>query len=506
MPETGPRRCNGIVSSGKPWVVPAALTRAPRRLPRLSRRAALGAAVAGGAGVAAVRLFGSRIEDLVRWRAPTTAGEDWRSPLGRESARVAHLLRRTAFGATAAELERAMSDGYQKTLDRLLESKPAAPPDLTQANPGPRLNLAALQLWWVRHIMSTPTPFAERMTLFWHGHFTSDYRKVGLQTPFIYWQNLTWRQMGLTDLRSMLLEVTRDPAMLRYLDLATSTGANPNENYARELMELFTMGLHYSEGDVRAGARALAGWQQPRPDGTAAVTLDAGNGVMRRLPVWNRQTPGEFNARRAYHGPALTFLGRTGQWDTEAVIDQILRQPWTAPFIAGKLAGEFVSAPMDGAYVQRLASTFRSSKYDMKALLNAIFTSPEFTAGQSYRALVKNPTELMVHVLKVLNAPQLAELVVRSGQGMGQVLFDPPDVGGWPANQAWISSNSVVARVNFVTQALARLGPIVPPAKNAAALHLDGVLRPQTSGMLAKAADDTRRWFFVLASPEFQLK
>jgi uncharacterized protein (DUF1800 family) len=355
-------------------------------------------------------------------------------------------------------------------------------------------------------MLNTTTPFAERMTLFWHGHFTSDYRKVGLQTPFIYWQNLTWRRMGLTDLRSMLLEVTRDPAMLRYLDLATSTGANPNENYARELMELFTMGLHYSEGDVRAAARALAGWQAPSPDGTAAVTLDAKNGVTRQLPVWNGQRPGELNPRRAYHGVALTFLGRTRQWDTEAVIDQILRQPWTAQFIAGKLAVEFVSAQVDGGFVQRLASTFRSSQYDIRALLHAIFTSPEFTAGQSYRALVKNPTELMMHVLKALQAPHLVDLVVRSGQGMGQTLFDPPDVGGWPVNQAWVSSNTVLARVNFVTQAVTRLGSALPSARDSATLHLDGVLRPQTAGMLQKAADDARRWFLVLASPEFQLK
>src|SRR5262249_60980333 len=131
-----------------------------------------------------------------------------------ETARLPPLLRPPTFGARMEQFGAAARDGYAKTVDRLLETKPAAPPPL----PGGggrlvrRLNGAQLQQWWFDHILTTATPFAERMTLFWHGHFTSDYRKVGLQTPFIYWQNLTWRDMALTDLRSMLMRVTTDPA------------------------------------------------------------------------------------------------------------------------------------------------------------------------------------------------------------------------------------------------------------------------------------------------------
>src|SRR5207302_6274746 len=133
-------------------------------------------------------------------------------------------------------------------------------------------------------MLTTATPFAERMTLFWHGHFTSDYRKAADNT-FMYWQNLTWRRMALTNLRSMLMRVTTDPAMLRYLDLATSTGASPNENYSRELMELFTLGAgNYTEDDVRAAAKALAGWTEPRPTGSADIVLDPKNNVVRKLP------------------------------------------------------------------------------------------------------------------------------------------------------------------------------------------------------------------------------
>src|SRR6185503_20835064 len=126
------------------------------------------------------------------------------------------------------------------------------------------LQIGQLQQWWIEQMLSSPTPFGERMTLFWHGHFTSDFRKVTPQNPYIYWQNLTWRRNALGDLKTMLMQVTIDPAMLRYLDLGNSTGRNPNENYARELMELFTMGPEaFTEDDVKAASKALAGWREP---------------------------------------------------------------------------------------------------------------------------------------------------------------------------------------------------------------------------------------------------
>ena len=480
---------------------------AERRLP-VSRRTVLGAAVAGGAGIAALRIaIYPRLEELVHGAGALTGGRgDWISPLDSDKARVAHLLRRTEFGASLDAFERAASDGYARTVDRLIETKPAPPPALAGSDDvtkDRRLNAGALQLWWVDHMLSTPTPFAERMTLFLHGHFTSDYRKVGLQTPFIYWQNLTWRDMALTDLRSMLLRVTADPAMLRYLDLATSTGQAPNENYSRELLELFTLGVgNYAEDDVRAAARALAGWTEPRPARTADVTVAAN--VTRRRAVYDDPVPGTFAPARAYRGGPVTFLGRSDTYDTEKVVDRILAQPATARFIARKVVQHFVSGQVDDAYVNRLAGTFRASRYDMKALMRAVLTSPEFTAGQSYRALVKSPIELMVHTLKALGAPQLSRLAVQSSAGMGQVLFDPPDVGGWPNNEAWISSNNVVARVNFISAVLGQLRTL--PAGVDAPRHLDGVVGPATARALDQATDDRTRWLLALASPEFQLK
>jgi uncharacterized protein (DUF1800 family) len=475
----------------------------------LSRRSVLGAAAGSGAVVAAARLIGlggDQAQQLERLLSGQQARPgDWNSPLATEKARVAHLLRRTSFGASSAELDRAVSDGYDRTVDRLLETPAAPPPEFAGLGQAGRLNIGQLQLWWANHMLSTPTPFAERMTLFWHGHFTSDYRKVGLQTPFIYWQNLTWRSMALTDLRSMLMKVTTDPAMLRYLDLATSTGQSPNENYARELMELFSLGVgNFSEDDVRAAAKALAGWIEPRPDGTADVTVDAKNTVIRKLPVYGGPASGEFVPRRAYRGAPLSFLGKQGDYDSQKVIDQILAQPASAVFIAGKVAQHFVGSRLDAPYVKRLGDRFRASRYDVKTLMRAIFSSPEFTSDQSYRALVKGPVEMMVHALKALDAPGLGRLLVQSSAGMGQVLFDPPDVGGWPNNDAWISSNNVVARVNFVSAALRQAGSL--PAGSRATDHLDGVLSSQTARLLAQATEDRTRWLLALASPEFQLK
>ena len=481
----------------EPVSVPAVRTRG------ITRRQALAAAAATGVGVGVVRLLGGSMQQIAAPRTQTAM--DWISPLSSESARVMHLLRRTSLGYTQTQLEAALSEGFNKTVDRLIETKPAEPPVLAAAStPGGRFPIGQLQQWWIDHMLTTPTPFAERMTLYWHGHFTSDYRKAADDT-FMYWQNLTWRRIAMTDLRSMLMQVTIDPAMLRYLDLATSTGQSPNENYSRELMELFTMGAgNYTEDDVRESAKALAGWQLPQPDSYATVVVDKTNNVTRRYPVYSGQKAGVFNAKRAYKG-SVTYLGKSGPLDTPGVIDRILAQPATAPFIANRIAMQFVAARPSTAYVNSLGDTFRRSKYDMKSLMRAIFTSPEFSA-QNYRGLVKSPTEFMVHTARALGLTAPSKLITGAGSGMGQSLFDPPDVNGWPNNESWISSNTVVERVNFVTAALTQVKGTLPPASDAIHKHLDGVLSPQTASLFNQAADDRARWFIALASPEFQLK
>jgi uncharacterized protein (DUF1800 family) len=456
-----------------------------RRKGTMTRRAVLATAIAGGAGVAALRLL-----DL-HPAAVSQAGNggDWVSPLGSESAQVMQLLRRATFGAGPADLEQALTDGYQKTLNRLLETPAAQPPPLPGAENASRtspLNVRNLQSWWLDHMLGTPTPFAERMTLFWHGHFTSDFRKVGVQYPYLYWQNQTWRDNALGDFRSFVHAVTIDPAMLRYLDLATSTGQAPNENYARELMELFTMGAgSFTEDDVRAAAKGLAGWREP----TAADAVKTG----------------VFVPRRAYRGGPVTFLGKTGAFDTKGVLAQITAQPATAPFVVQRVLVHFAMPNPPAAMVKRLAAGFVKSGWSIRQLMSDVFTSDEFKSQAAYRSLVKQPAEFMVHALRALEAKQLVPLAVAGGSGMGQVLFDPPDVGGWPLNESWISSNTVIARVNFVTRLLAAATSL-PAATRAHLEQLDGVLSPATTSLLKSATSDLERWTIVLASPEFQLK
>ena len=332
----------------------------------------------------------------------------------------------------------------------------------------------------------SPTPFAEKMTLFWHGHFTSDYRKVGTNSPAMYWQNLTWRRMALSDLRSMLMQVTADLAMLRYLDLAASTGRAPNENYARELMELFTLGVgNYTEDDVKAAAKALAGWRLPaRTEPTA--------------------TFGIFDPRRASTGP-VTFLGKTATFDTASVIEQILAQDAAAVFVTREAARFFVSPGVSDGYVNRLAAGFRRANFSVKSLMRDMFMSPEFTAPDAYRTLIKSPTEFMVSTAKALGAMNLSQTIRGYGSVLGQNLFDPPSVAGWGDNASWISSNTMLQRANYVSQVLGSLRQI-PSAAKAHERHLDGVLAPGTVQEINNTRDDRSRWFAVFVSPEFQLK
>src|SRR4029077_1564385 len=186
--------------------------------------------------------------------------------------------------------------------------------------------------------------------------------------------------------------------------------------------------------------------------------------------------------------------------------DRILAQTATAPFIAAKVAQHFVTGQPSTAFVNRIGDAFRRSKYDMKTLMRDVFKSPEFAASSSYRALVKSPAEFMVHAARALGDTGLPKVVAAAGSGMGQTLFDPPDVGGWPNNESWISSNTGIERVNFVTAALAQLNGSVPSVNGAVAEHLDGVVSRQTATLLNQATDDRTRWFITLASPEFQLK
>jgi uncharacterized protein (DUF1800 family) len=483
----------------------------------LSRRTVVLGAGAAAGGLAISRVLGlhklgpdprSLVQPGI---AATVNTKDWVSPLDQPEAQIAQLLRRATFGMTRAQLDVALKDGFKTTVDRLVETPPALPKELAGADLATQdkpINVGAFQTWWIDHMLTTPTPFAERMTFFWHGHFTSDYRKVGGQYPFLYWQNQTWRKFALGSLRDMLYQVTIDPGMLRYLDLAQSTGKAPNENYSREVMELFTMGVGtFGEDDVRGGAKALAGWREPVTQAMVDYTIARAQKENRQPPknlVADTVRTGVFDPARAYKG-AVAFLGETKQWDTNSVMDKIMAQPSVAPYLAAKLIREFVMPEPSDAYVARIADAWKKSKYDVKTLVRDIFMSPEFLQPTAYRALVKSPTEVMIHVARALEQPNLARQIVQSGSGMGQGLYDPPEVGGWPTNASWVSSNNVLTRVNFVVTTLGGM-PKLPLFGSAHQTHLDGIVSPQTATLLNAASDDQTRWLILLASPEFQLK
>ena len=187
------------------------------------------------------------------------------------------------------------------------------------------------------------------------------------------------------------------------------------------------------------------------------------------------------------------------------VLDRIMQQDSVAPYVTAKVLREFVMQDPPADYVNRIAAAWKKSGYDIKTLMRDVFTSPEFLQPAAYRSLVKSPTELMVHVARALDAPQLSKTIAQSGAGMGQALFDPPEVGGWPTNASWVSSNNVLTRVNFVVTTLGGMQKL-PPFGNAHQTHIDGIVSEQTALLLNSASDDATRWLILLASPEFQLK
>ena len=479
---------------------------------RHSRRNVLIGALAAGAGVGVARLASSGASVPT---APAKASSNhpaWAQPGDPERARIAQLLRRTTFGVTAAEVDAAAGEGFNRTLEWLIETPFVEPPNLVKADDptrGARLGAEDLQRWSLAHLLGSPNRFAERMTYFWHGHFTSEVDKTG--ALFMYWQNLTWRRMALGRLGDMLATVTVDPAMLTYLDLADSDASDaqqpPNENYARELLELFSMGPgHYQEADVKAAARALAGWTPPPADSTVEAVVDAASGAKETFDVWNRQTAGAFDGSKAFTGE-VSFLGRSGRLGLEAVVERVLAHSQTAPFIARKVAVHFISPSPAPETVNDLADAFRRSGYDVKALLRAAFLSPEFADPRSYRSLVKTPVEFMAGAAMAVGLPvaDTVELIVASSEAAGEVLFSPPNVAGWPPNRGWISPATVLARLNFVGQLL--VGIENPPsADEVARQQLDGVLGKSTQRRLAEAGTDRDRWLALLAGPEFQLK
>lgn len=288
--------------------------------------------------------------------------------------------------------------------------------------------------WWVMEMLHTPSPLTERMTLFWHNHFVSGQDKVPWPQTMLA-QNLLLRRDALGNFGVMLHQVAKDPAMLQYLDGASNRKGHPNENFAREVMELFTLGEgHYTQKDVTEAARAYTGWGL---DGQAQF-------------VWR---PG------AHDNGLKTVLGKTGNFDGDQVLDLLLARPQTANLVTAKLWREFISDAPDAGQAAAMADVFRASGYDIRTVLRAMFLSRAFWAQENKGTLTRSPVDFVIGTVRAFDiACGSPRPLVAALNQLGQNLFEPPDVKGWRGGRSWINSSTLLVRERFVEAILRTAG------------------------------------------------
>ncbi len=290
-----------------------------------------------------------------------------------------------------------------------------------------RQSVIALQRWWLNRMLATPAPLQEKMALYFHGHFTTATIQKGVTPQMTFDQNQLFRDNALGNLRELTWSVSTNPAMMIYLDNARSDAQHPNENYARELMELFTLGVdHYTENDVRESARAWTGWIVPRRTGKALFV------------------PGRHDAG------VKTFLGKTGNFTGRDIVDIIYQQPACTLFWANNLLNFFVYNNPEPQLANAVAALIRKNDYNLRPVMSTLLRSNVFYSGRAYRALVKSPVEFVIGTYKAFDVAELDESAQRALVQMGQILFYPPNVAGWPGGANWLTSQTVIARENFV--------------------------------------------------------
>ena len=362
-----------------------------------------------------------------------------------------HLLARTGFGVAALEeIEALLPLTFEQSVDRIIDgvrTEPVVPLPVFQVKPGAgsrKRNMNAgerklfqarvkrdrrgLKFWWIKEMLATDSPLTEHLVMFWHNHFVSESRKVKFGQMMAQ-QNAVFRKHALGNFREMLTEVSIGPAMLIYLDGRKNVKGKPNENFAREILELFTLGegQGYTEEDVREAARAFTGWTIYRETGEFVFLLGRHDNLNK------------------------DFLGQSGNFDGIDILRIILKQPQVAEFITGKLWREFVSTKLDRAEIKRIAKLFRESDYKIRPLMKALLMAPKFRNPSNRGTLIKSPVELVIGTLRLLrmNAPPLKR-VFRHQKRLGQDIFDPPDVKGWRGAGAWINSSTTLMRAQFV--------------------------------------------------------
>ncbi len=287
-----------------------------------------------------------------------------------------------------------------------------------------------LGLWWANRMLTTSRPLEEKLTLFWHGHFATGENKVRDYRMMLR-QNSMFRAQAAGSLRGLLVGILKDPGMLVYLDNGENIKKHPNENFGRELLELFSMGVgNYSERDVREAARAFTGWT---------------NNVL------------DFKFDAAQHDSnEKTFLGRAGPFNGEDIIDIILEQPVTAEFVSAKLYRYFVREEVSPSVRTSLGRAFRESGYQVKPLLKQIFLSRDFYSAPAHATQIKSPVHLVVSTYKKLGLREVPTIpdFGRMTAGLGQSLFDPPNVAGWAGGRTWITPSTLLQRGNLFRDVL----------------------------------------------------
>lgn len=366
--------------------------------------------------------------------------------------RARHLLNRAGFGLPAERWNHLAGMPPEEAVREMAEFSPTPPPatpdfilspierrDLRKMHPGldePQFQLiyqerqreernavAQLQAWWMRQMFTAAHPLEEKMTLFWHGHFATSAQKVR-ESYYNHQLYQVFRTHAMGNVKALTIAVGQSPAMLEYLDNRKSTREKPNENWARELMELFTLGQgQYTEADIKESARAFTGWTSERM--SFKYTL-------------GKHDTGE-----------KSFLGQTGTFDGWDIIDIIFEQPATAKFIAGKLWAFFAGDVVDDAVVEALAQTLRDHDYEVRPMLAQLFSCEAFYSDRVMGSQIKSPVQFALQLCHDLGVEPPFGQLPRATRALGQDLFYPPNVKGWDGNRAWINANSLLIRYNL---------------------------------------------------------
>jgi uncharacterized protein (DUF1800 family) len=377
---------------------------------------------------------------------------------------AAHLLVRAGFGGSPSEIQNFRTLGSERAVDSLINAPVDGYPSPTWATPYDEDGLRAqiqvastpeekqmanqlrqkkfneemkdLSLWWLTRMVDTPSPLIEKMTLFWHGHFATSGQKV--RPAYKMWlQNETFRQNALGNFRTLVKAVSRDPAMMIWLDTVQSKREHPNENFSREVMELFTLGEgHYTESDVKEAARAFTGYRIDQPEQSF------------------RFAPRQFD-------PTLkTFMGKIGPWNGDQILDIIVSQPQCARFIAAKIWRFFAYDTPEPKLVDALAGEFRNFHYELRPFMKSIFLSEEFYDPQVRNSQIKSPVQFLAQALRTfpiqLPDSNVLEFAFRQ---MGQVPFFPPNVKGWDGGKSWINTATLSFRYKLAHQLVEGINP-----------------------------------------------